>query len=267
LKYQYIFPSPQYMVKTKDWFDLYCEICQHSFGKADRAYAVLLSQSSSDSTIFLAPYVLHHTLAQRIELLLEASHLWGDIMRRHSKDFGPVFSQPDNANYRERWTWMLSTKTAINNAKSKQLRLAADLLETEAGRKILKRTLNPSQSCPRQNTTHIVERLREDAEKVLNDRIAIGRYHAKYHWATPHPPLVPYDRYVRFFFHTIQKYPPVTGLSGWTETRSRVCSSSPMAKYDPRIYESTKSQDKFGQSPTSTQRYACRHYGCAPRSE
>lgn len=120
------------------------------------------------------------------------------------------------------WTLFEEAEKKLNIHKSQQLKLAADLLEKHPGKLYLKEPMDPSQGPPRQNTTHIVNRFRGDAEKILRDGVLVGRFSTNWIFRMDNIPLVPYDRYLALFLETIKKHPPpppLRSIGGSTVSR------------------------------------------------
>jgi hypothetical protein len=138
------------------------------------------------------------------------------------QDLWDSLSSSSNITFlRHCWTVFEEAEKKLNLHKSQQLKLAADLLEKHPGKLYLKEPMDPSQGPPRQNTAHIVNRLRGDAEKILRDGVLVRRFSANWIFRMDNIPLVPYDRYLALVLETAKKHPPppLRSLGGSTVSR------------------------------------------------
>ena len=113
----------------------------------------------------------------------------------------------DVEHLRTRWNWIKEAKTKLNQAKARQLALAADLFCQYPGKLMLKKPLDPSQDGPRPNVRHIENYLRQRAKRVLADRKFKGPFRGKCCPGIDLIELIPYDRYLMSFLDTLERFP------------------------------------------------------------
>ena len=113
----------------------------------------------------------------------------------------------DVEHLRTRWNWIKEAKTKLNQAKARQLALAADLFCQYPGKLMLKKPLDPSQDGPRPNVRHIENYLRQRAKRVLADRKFKGPFRGKCCPGIDLIELIPYDWYLKSFLDTLERFP------------------------------------------------------------
>lgn len=214
--YQHVFSSQTVLDSIRGLFKTYHEICKHIRCTLSPRTSIL-SRNISTSPEPLTTDMLHDYLSAEIFNFLTKANPWVKLLVSHSTKAPPMMLDRSPADLRERWLWIRDAEAALNNAKSRELSLAADILESEVGRSMLKTPLDPSQEGPRANIGHIVRRLRGDANQVLKDRIFAARFYTKRHWAISQLPVVAYDSYLERFLNTLQTYPPKNELGGAAE--------------------------------------------------
>ncbi|KAL2008615.1 hypothetical protein VTN00DRAFT_6809 [Thermoascus crustaceus] len=104
-----------------------------------------------------------------------------------------------------------SAQAELKRIKSPQLERAASLLEENPD--ILHRATDPEQN-QRQNTAHVVSRLRRAAERVARQDILKGTMKGMEYFRNAFFPVVPFNHALGFVVRMLQKYPAPSSLPG-----------------------------------------------------
>ncbi|OJD26261.1 hypothetical protein ACJ73_02363 [Blastomyces percursus] len=232
LVYRELIEGQHDFLPLREYFEVYSEI-----------FAVLGLQkcpptsplATSLSTRRVPPRILNQYMHDEIFTRLRTSIPFISLLKPFTQSkLNIVTSYTTNSELRAYWQDISEAEKHLNSAKAAQLRRIADILETHPD---LVYQASDTRKVPIANASHLVRRLRTEAEKTSRSNVlrpnkysTRGLPSAWLFWPN-FVPIVPLDSTLKLFLKGMRKYPP---------SPDELASASNLLRMDARINDGMK---------------------------